>query len=510
MSKSLFARYPAILTQRKVHAMKDIRVTLYARVSSEKQAEAKTSDSQLAVKRGNTENLGEVLIQVPSDRQLAEAMAELKSSCFEAAKKTLKVLVVNAYVRENAGDAALLSVLLDQIAEAFPNSEICVSGMESPQLLADFEGKANLGSVRRWAGDEEISRPRRIMRKMVTGLVGIFWFRGPKMVWRLIERCLPSEPRNELRALRTADLVVGLGGGYMRGAKGLGGDINIFYLLLPLALTKRLKKSLVLAPQSYGPFSSEWQKKAVVHVLRDIDAVFVREDISMTLLASLGAKPRRLERAVDSGFAFEGGLTRDWRDELSIDGGIPLVGMTARQWLEPTAQTQYEEALSLTADHIQTARGCRVILIPQVMSNYQQDDDRIVQRRIAARCVSERKPVNLTNLNGYCELKSLYESLDFVIGTRFHSVIFALTSFVPCIAIEYEHKTSGIMKELGLHRWVVPIEDVTAERLRSLFDELLHDADSYRAHLRDVIPPYVNQSRAFVAALKQTGSRVSR
>jgi colanic acid/amylovoran biosynthesis protein len=417
----------------------------------------------------------------------------------------LKILVVNAYVREEAGDAALLSVLLDQVTEAFPGSEVCVAGMESSQDFADFEGKRNLGSVRRWTADEEVSRPNRIVRKIVAGLVGFFWFRGPKKVWGLLEQCLPSEPRSELSALRTADLVVGVGGGYMQG-KGIGGDINIFYLLLPLALAKRLKKPLVLAPQSYGPFSNKRQKKAVMHVLHDIDAVFVREEPSMTLLKSLGAKPRRLERAVDSGFAFEGGLTRDWRKDLSIDGRIPLVGMTARQWLEPIAQGQYEEALSLTVDHIQTACGSRVVLIPQVMASYRQDDDRIVQGRIAAGSLPECKPINLIDLNDYRELKSLYGSLDYFIGTRLHSVIFALISFVPCIAIEYEHKTGGIMRELGLHRWVVPIEDVTAERLRSLFDELLHEADSYRAHLREVIPPYVNRSRAFVAALKQIGA----
>ncbi len=419
----------------------------------------------------------------------------------------MKILVVNTYVRENAGDAALLSVILEQLAEAFPGSEISVSGMENPQRFADFEGTRNLGSLHRWTSDEEISRPKRIARKIVVGLIGLFWFRGPKKVWHLVERCLPGEPRSQLSALRTADLVVGVGGGYMQGAKGIRGDMSVFFLLLPLVLTKRLKTSLFLAPQSYGPFSRKWQERAVVRVLRGINAVFVRENVSMMLLESLGAKPQRLKRAVDSGFAFESNSTRDWRKYLSADRKIPLVGMTARQWLEPMAQAQYEGALSLTVDHIQTAYGNRAILIPQVMSNYQQDDDRIVQSRIAAKCAPECKPANLIDAHNYHELKSLYGSLDYFIGTRFHSVIFALTSFVPCIAIECEHKTSGIMRELGLQRWVVPIEEVTAERLQVLFDELLREADSYRAHLHEVIPPYVRQSRAFVSTLKEYACR---
>lgn len=421
----------------------------------------------------------------------------------------MKILIVNTEVRENAGDAALLSVLLDQVMEAFPSSEICISGMESPKRFADFEGKRNLGSVRRWTADWEVFRPNRIMRKIVAGLVRLFWFRGSKKVWHLLEWCLPSEPRSEVNALRTADLVVGVGGGYLQGPKGIKGDLHLFYVLLPLILTKRLKKPLVLAPQSYGPFGNERQKRAVEHVLRGIDAVFVREDPSMNLLTSLGAKPRRLERAVDSGFAFEGGLTCDWRKELSIDGEVPLIGITALRWLEPSAQTQYEKALSLTVDHIQNDCGGRVVLIPQMMLSSQPGDDPIVQSHIADGCLAEPKPINLVDLNSFREVKSLYGSLDYLIGTRFHSVIFALTSFVPCIAIEYEPKAGGIMRELGLHRWVIPFEDVTAERLQSLFDDLLHEADSYRAHLREIIPPYVRRSKEFVTILKQIGASKS-
>lgn len=454
--------------------MKNGQMVMHADVSSSQQAEIKTIDCQ---------------------------------SVETSAHKKMQVLVVNGYVRENAGDAALLSVLLDQVAEAFPGCEIFVAGMDDPQQFTDFEGNAYLGSLRRWVYDEKIFRLHQMTRCLIAIVVGLSWFYGPKKMWRLLERCLPSEPRGELRALRTVDLVVGLGGGYMQGPASLGGDLHIFLALLPLMLAKRLQKPIVLAPQSYGPFGTEWQKKAVARVFNSIDAVFVREDTSMDQLVSLGVKPRRLERAVDSGFAFAGGPARDWRSKLAIDDGTPLVGMTARRWLAPAAQAQYEKALSLTADYIQAHCGSQVILIPQVSAKIQQDDDRIVQSRIAAGCAVEHKPINLTDLSGHNELKSLYGSLDYHIGTRFHSVIFALTSFVPCIAIEYEHKTGGIMRELGLQRWVIPIEEVTAERLQSLFDELQREADSYRAYLQKVIPPYVSQSREFVTTLRQVGSR---
>lgn len=413
-----------------------------------------------------------------------------------------RILVVNAYVRENAGDAALLSVLLKQASAAFPQCEMIVTGMDDPAQYEDFEGHAYIGSLRRWIYDEKIPRWRRMVRSLLGDVVALCWFRGPRVLWSWLEWLLPLEPRREISMYRRVDLVLGLGGGYMQGANSLQGDLHVFYALMPLALAKRLHLPVVLAPQSYGPFGNQRQIRAVVRVLHNLDAVFVREDVSMKLLTSLGASPKVLRRAVDSGFAFESQSTPVWQQQFALDPATTLVGMTARRWLQPAAQAQYERALSLTAKFIHSS-GFQVVLVPQVTARIQQDDDRVVQSRIAAQCTSERLPIHIVDLSGYGEVKALYTGLHFHIGTRFHSVIFALTSFVPCIAIEYEYKTGGIMRELGLERWVIPIAEVTPERLQALFSDLVREAETYRAYLHQVIPQYIDRSREFISFLQQ-------
>jgi colanic acid/amylovoran biosynthesis protein len=106
-----------------------------------------------------------------------------------------------------------------------------------------------------------------------------------------------------------------------------------------------------------------------------------------------------------------------------------------------------------------------VVLIPQVTTDYLGDDDRIVERRIAGYCGSS--PLRIDERVDFRDLKGLYSACDLMLGTRFHSVIFALTSMVPCLAIEYEHKTRGIMRDLGLEEWVLPIDEVSHARLWS-------------------------------------------
>jgi colanic acid/amylovoran biosynthesis protein len=401
----------------------------------------------------------------------------------------VRVLITNAYVRANAGDAALLSVLVRHVREAYPGCEVRVAMFEDPAVHPDFEGVPNVGSVRRYLGEESISRPRRIGRKVRLGLAASAALIAPRLTARFALA-------GELRAAADADLVVSIGGGFLNGRADLGGDLNVLSHLLPLAVAQRHGVPVVFAPQSYGPFGTGRQSAAIRRVLRAARLVLVREDESVAILSGTGVAGPTVTRAVDSGFAFRG-EDRDaasWRRELGIEPGRTLVGLTVRQWLDPRSQAAFEAAVAAFVDRVQGGGTARVVLIPQVTSDYQADDDRIVSRRIARACDPARPPVSVEEPGDHARLKSLYSSLDLLVGTRFHSVIFGLTSLVPAIAIEYEHKTGGIMRDLGLGEWVLKMPDVTADNLTDRFADLVAGQDRYRAMLRAVMPSYIERS----------------
>lgn len=412
----------------------------------------------------------------------------------------MRILIVNAFVRENAGDAALLEVLIEQVNAAFPGGEISITSMEEPGRRPDFLGIVNVGSIRRYTGAEDLPRWRRISRKAIGILIAASWYRVSPRGFDHLTRFLPREPRQELESIRAADLVVFVGGGHLSGRRNLGGDLNVFFLLLPVVIAQRLGTEVVLAPQSYGPFRTPQQREMIRRCLNRAGLVLVREDLSLELLRATGVRPDVLRRAVDSGFAFHPDLPAHGPGNLAGPGAGRLVGVTVRRWLDPDGQDRYERAMAAVVDRIQARTGFRVILIPQVTSSYRDDDDRTVGRRVAAHCRGEQ-PILLEQAGDHRQIKAAYNQLDFLIGTRFHSVIFSLTSGVPCIAIEYEHKSRGIMRELGLEHWVLAIGDVTEARLGSLFDKLVRERDAYRNQLTKVMPQYVRRANAVTGML---------
>ncbi|MFI1285701.1 polysaccharide pyruvyl transferase family protein [Streptomyces sp. NPDC020858] len=411
----------------------------------------------------------------------------------------MKIVVINAYVRENAGDAALLSVCLRQIRQAFPEADVRVAGMEDPSVHPAFEDAPNLGSIRRHVADGTVSLARRLVRKLWVGAIGAGLLLLPRPAAALLRRVLPAEARREADALAGADLVVSTGGAYVLARPGLDGHQNVFFVLLPVLLAQRAGVPVVFAPQSYGPFPAAAQRRLVARALGRSPLVLAREDVSVDQLRGCGLPASAIVRGVDSGFAFDPPPLSDWRTRLGVGPHERLVGVTARRWLAPAAQDVYERALAETIDAVQDT-GARVVLIPQVSTDYLGDDDRIVERRIAAHCTGA--PLLIEESVDYRDLKGVYGECALLIGTRFHSVIFSLTSGVPCVAIEYEHKTRGIMADLGLGAYVLPIAEVTHARLWALVEPLLRDDTGYREQLARRLPDYVAEAGRFPELLR--------
>ena len=413
----------------------------------------------------------------------------------------MNVVVSHVYSADNAGDAAILSVLLADLRAMDRAAHVTILTIDETPPAATFDGFDVRPSLMFIALNRVRSRPLKAAYAalVITGTLASTW---------LEQRIGVRVPvgvrlRSILDVYDDADLVVAVGGGYLRGRAGLVSTYELALLLHALLICSLKGKPVVLHTQSVGPFANQVQTRMAAFVLRRMDLVLAREDITVDLLAGLGVVDN-VERAVDAAFAFLPESRVDLRAELGIEIDRPLVGFTVRRWLAEADQARYELAMAGLADHVIARHGADVIFIPQVTSEHHGDDDRVTSRAVAG-LMSER-PIVLSQRYDHRQVKALYGALDLLVGTRFHSVIFALTAGVPALAIEYEPKTRGIMRDLGLERWVVPIASATAAGLIDLFDELVAARVSYAERLAGRLPDYeaqapIGRRLAAVAAL---------
>ncbi len=393
-----------------------------------------------------------------------------------------RIVLVNSYVRENAGDAALLSVCLDQVLRAKPGADLVIAGFESPADHPHFEGVPNIGSAQRFVADPAVGRPRRALRRIVFALWFLPYLLLPGPLRRIAVRHLSGESGAELRAISGADAVVSIGGGYLQAPPGLNGWQQLGLVLAPLVAGLREGLPVVLMPQSFGPFPARGQRRLVRWVLSRCALVCAREEISMRVLEDCGLAPDQIVLAHDSGFV----LGRRRTSGHAPPGEQLRIGVTTRAWLPPDQQQAFERSVARVVDRL-IERGHEVTLIPHVTNPPMNDDDRVSNGRVARLC--RRNPILLGGIADYRDLLKEYGALDLLIGTRFHSVIFSLIRQTPCVAIAYEHKTHGIMQLLGFERWVIDMEQVASGGdLEGLVEDAVAQLSAYGATLAATMP----------------------
>lgn len=406
----------------------------------------------------------------------------------------MNILISHVYSSNNNGDAAILSAQIAELRRVFPGSDIRISIIDHVPEGHTYDDAPVTQALMFGA----VTPGRSKFHKLLYSAVMI----PSTILWASVRRTtrvslpLPNAWQRPIQMLDAADLQVCVGGGYLRGKQDLTSTVILLLLVHQIWLARILGKPVYLYAQSFGPYPTRLQRFIAKSGIRSASLVLVREAKSERLLAELGIDKRRVVKVPDSAFLFSAHPNNAIRRLVRPDGRDgTVIGITVRSWLDGKQQTDYEAAVAALIRHITSKPNHKVVVIPQVTSTAQHDDDREAGSRIARLVGKNDRAVFLEQRFSSSEILSIYSGLDYLVGTRFHSVIFALLARVPAVAIEYEHKTSGIMQDLGLERWVIPIESATAEKLTKLYDNVEIARNAYTKQLDRVLPGYVTKAR---------------
>ncbi|MEE4271602.1 MAG: polysaccharide pyruvyl transferase family protein [Thermoanaerobaculales bacterium] len=396
-----------------------------------------------------------------------------------------RILITNAYSARNRGDAAIILGMIESLRhqDAFPGAECLIS---STDAVADRDAYPvpvvpSFHSIK----NRFSSRPA------ANALVFLLVLLPASLAWAGARRFLKIElpiggSFGELmEAYARADLVVAAGGGYLYTTSAIRGNLVLLINVYSFFFGVLLGKPVVLYAQSIGPFAGAVQWWFVRRIISRLSLVEVRELWSHALIEEWVA-PAKLKVVADAAFLLD--PTRPATVDLAAWGGGPTVGMTVRCWFRhPGKQAAYERTMAAFVDRMVEEYGAEVVFLPQVTYIDGRDDDREVARRVARGTAGDRVRVIEDELTAP-EVKWLCGCMDYFVGTRMHSNIFALSSKVPSLAIAYQPKTEGIMRALGLADFVVPIEGLNLDELERIFAEMLRRAPEIRERLGAVLP----------------------
>ena len=307
----------------------------------------------------------------------------------------------------------------------------------------------------------------------------------------LLQPLYSKRIRRSLALVRQADAAFVKGGGFLHAHGGLADTYKIWFFLYHIRLAQSFGTKVYVMPNSFGPFRSPLVKGMIRRTLKKCPVVLSRESTSQQMLQ----EECRIASDVYADLAFHLAPDADFDPHaLLLEKGIDCrgekcVAITARPYRFPgeaDGEAKYEAYQNALVELViwLSENGYHPVLVEHVACDMAHENDMTCIEQISEKLAGRCRYSIFSDLRLTCrQMKQIYGSFAYTVGTRFHSVIFSLASGVPSIAITYGgNKGDGIMKDLGLERFALPIHSLTGSALIDAFRDLSNQSADARAN----------------------------
>lgn len=368
-------------------------------------------------------------------------------------------LIINSYSFRNAGDAAIMLATKQLLESEGATSVTLSSRYDDSSDYARFGLRVVPEIVPFPAEGARLPRAMRAVYGFAASLLVVAGSSLSRRLAHVIARALL--PRTS-RIVKGVDTVVVAGGGYMYSSKRRL-NLSLYQSLVSIRLGHALTGSTLMMPQSVGPITRAFDRWLIGWSLKHTTVV-VRERLSL----EASTVPVRLSaREIDDVAFFYSAqpTTGDVQDVCRI------VAMDWR-WSTSVSQAAFEEYVRRVAEIATRVHelGLRVVLGGHSSLPEHEQDDIVVARMISDRLSFPHEVDEVTDV---AHLYAEYARARVVVGTRLHACIMAISVGTPAISLQYQEKSRGVLRRLGLDRYVHRVDDLDVTEVVSQVGEIV-------------------------------------
>ncbi|MCI9587741.1 MAG: polysaccharide pyruvyl transferase CsaB [Oscillospiraceae bacterium] len=324
------------------------------------------------------------------------------------------VVICGAYGKENAGDDAILSAIIQEMKGIDPYMPITVLSRQPKRTRLTYRVEA----VHTFA----------------------------LLKWK--------------RAMKHCRL-------YLNGGGSLIQDVtsrrSLWYYLYNIRAAKRRKNKVMMYGCGIGPvIRPRHQRLAAEYMNRYVDAITLREPDSLQELRRMGVDQPETCLSADPALrlpALDDALT----DSTFLSHGVPVEGryicFALRNW--PGVEEKFE-AIRAGAVHAYKRHG----LTPLFLAVEKLHDPEVITRAAKGLPV----PCHLiTQPESPMAIIGVLSRMRAVVSMRLHALIFAAGKGVPLVGLVYDPKVSAFLRYIGEEQFM-DLEDLTAKKLCAMID----------------------------------------
>ncbi len=358
-------------------------------------------------------------------------------------------------------------VAVDEVKKRFPNKKVILLSSADYERSEDEKGQYKF---------EILPFNTGINLELLGGLYKLLWnAKGNKKDKKNYEPML-----TKLRSiLKNTDAIIDISGYALSSQFGAG---RSFGYLSRIMLAKKYNIKMYLMPQSFGPFSYSGVGKVLINSLmkqnmKYPEVVYAREQEGFELLE----KQYSLKNIKKS---FDLVLLNKGVDLTNVYNSVPILknfdeveGVAIVPNMKNFKHGNTSQVMALYDNIINKliGSGKNVYLIRHSFEDIE------ACKMIKERFKTNNKVIMYGEDMSCFEFDKLVQRFDFIIGSRFHSIVHAYKNSIPCIALGWATKYHELLKAFKQEDYIFDVRgDLQADKVERALDKMLmqHQSES--------------------------------
>ena len=265
-------------------------------------------------------------------------------------------------------------------------------------------------------------------------------------------------------------------------------------------LVKRLRKPLLLAPQTYGPYQKKRHLDMAAKVIKQADCVLVRDKMSQKLIKDMTGR--------DTIFTTDLAFVLPYDKKIKTGQDILKIGINASELLSATGTEIRQKNFLLSVDYttyieqilekLLQKQNVEIHMIPHVAL-----DDKF-HRRLKEKF----SQINIVKpMKNPIEIKNYISEMDVFIGARMHGTVAAFTSGVATIPTAYSMKFAGLFQSID-YNYLVDLQIMATDEAVIKTLEYVENYKELRQDVADCKEKYVRYVELIKLTIEEWLSKI--
>jgi colanic acid/amylovoran biosynthesis protein len=404
----------------------------------------------------------------------------------------MKLLILGNHTCGNRGDSAILRGLIDAITAVDPAVEVDVMS-RYPVSSAWLLGRPVLGDGLYKQMKQHnnavglMGRVKKVLRRKYQHQV---LMAKATDTGRLRNISIPQGFIDFVKSLHEYDAIIQVGGSFFVDLYGVSQFEHALCSFMA-------KKPVYMIGHSVGPFQDPQFNHLASYAFGNAKALILRESVSLDLMKQSNIDTSKVEMGVDTAWLVDhhsesfvaSYAVQHW---LDIIRRKKTVAITLRE-LAPfdkrlgTTQQAYEQAFAAVVNRV-IEQGYQVLALSTCtgIDSYNKDDRMVALNLRQYVNNPDQYHVVMDELNDL-EMGKILGECELTVGTRLHSAIISMNFATPAIAINYEHKSAGIMQQLGMPEMAIDIRQLLDGSLQGVVSDVLGELPAINERLAKAV-----------------------